>query len=273
MLLNLIHVFIIVFYCFSVLGYFYDFIQNNQKVNRWSFWLLSIVWILQVTFIILRMLEFDRLPLMTIFEGLFFYSWLLVTFSLVINHLFRVDFLVFFLNVIGFALMAISIFAPAGDISPQLAELLIFELLVIHVVVVLLSYGSFTLSVSFSIMYIVQHQMLKQKKWGKRLGRFDNLTKLERSSFIFTIIGFPLMLTGLILGIVYTWITFDSVPWFDPKVVTSFLVLLVYGGYLFQRVVRGVRGYNLALFNAGAFLVLLINYFLSNAFSDFHLWY
>ncbi|MFA9558633.1 inner membrane protein YpjD [Evansella sp. AB-rgal1] len=272
MFIHILYLIIIVIYALSVLGYFIDFIQNNQKVNRIAFWLLSIVWVLQVIFIIIRTIEYNRLPVMTTFEGMILYSWILVTFSLIISRLYRVEFLVLFVNLIGFAIMAISLSTPAGDVSPQLTEIIIMELLVIHVVILLLSYGTFTLSFAFSFLYTLQHQMLKKKRWGKRMGRIGNLDRLERFSYLFTQIGFPLMLLGIILGIVWSWVKFGMIPWLDPKVLTSFLVLLVYGIYLFQWVVKKRRGYTLALLNVAGFLVLLINYFLSSSFSDFHMW-
>ncbi|WP_280769812.1 cytochrome C assembly family protein [Salipaludibacillus daqingensis] len=270
--LNLLYILIIVFYCLSVLGYFIDFIQNNQKVNRVAFWLLSIVWIMQLLFLIMRAMEFSRLPIMTIFEGMFFYAWILVTFSLVINKLYRMDFLVFIVNLIGFSILTVSLFAPAGDVSSQLAELLILELLIIHVVILLLSYAMFTLSFSFSMLYFFQHQMLKRKRWGEKMERTGNLSNLEKRSYMFTLIGVPLMLIGLILGIIWAWVKFEMIPWYDLKVLSSFVLLGVYGVYLFQYQVKNRRGYSLALLNIAAFLVLLINYFLSSSFSQFHIW-
>ncbi|MDQ0256485.1 HemX protein [Evansella vedderi] len=272
MLLNILYVSIIILYALSVLGYFIDFIQNSQKVKRIAFWLLSIVWVFQLSFIIIRTIEYNRLPLMTIFEGMFLYSWIIVSFSLYISRFYRVDFLVLLVNVIGFSILTISVFAPAGDVSPQLAELMITELLVIHVTLLLLSYALFTLSFSYSILYFLQHHMLKRKKWNKRMGRIGNLSKLEKYSFSFTLIAFPLMLLGIILGVVWAWLKFHMIPWFDLKVLSSFVVLFVYGFYLFQWTVKKRRGYSLALLNIAAFLVLLINYFLSSSFSNFHIW-
>lgn len=270
--LNLLYILIILFYCLSVMGYFIDFIQNNQKVNRIAFWLLSIVWILQLSFLLLRAAEYSRFPVMTIFEGMFFYSWILVTLALVINKFFRMDFLVFVLNVVGFSVLTISLFVPAGDVSSELADLLILELLVMHVGILLLSYGMFTVSFASSVLYFLQHHMLKKKQWGDKMIRTGNLSLLEKRSFQATLAGFPLMLTGVILGIVWAWTTFENFPWNDAKVLSSFVVLIVYGCYLFQYQVKKKRGYGVALLNIAAFLVLLINYFLSSSFSQFHLW-
>ena len=270
--INALYILIILFYCMSVLGYFIDFMQNNQKVNRLAFWLLSIVWILQLAFLITRYIQFDRLPIMTLFEGMFFYAWILVTISLVINRIYRTDFLVFFINIIGFSVMAVSMLAPAGDVTDRLAELFVFELLVIHVVVLMISYGMFTIGFAFSALYFLQHQMLKKKQWNERMTRTGNLQTLERGSYTCSLIGFPLLLTGLILGLVYAWVTLDELPLTDIKVISSFIVLIVYGIYLFKYKVKRQRGFQLAQFHIGAFLVLLVNYFLSSSFSEFHFW-
>ncbi len=271
-MLNFLYIATIIFYCLSVIGYFIDFLHNNQKVNRISFWLLSIVWILQTVFFILRMIEFNRFPVMTSFEGLFFFAWIIVSVSLVINWFFKVDFFVFFTNIFGFAIMTFSIFTPTGDISPALQELLISELLFIHVTLILLSYGAFTFAFIFSIMYYYQHQMLKKKQFGKRLFRFGDLSRSEHLAFMFTMLGFPLLLMGLILGFIWAALSLGDVPWFDIKIIASVIVLVVYGFYLYKRVVKEIRGYSLVLLNIAGFLLILINYFLPNALSTFHLW-
>lgn len=71
--------------------------HNNQRANRVAFWLLLFVWILQSSFLIIYIMEMNRFPILTIMEGLYFYSWVLVTFSLVINKWLEIDFIVFLL--------------------------------------------------------------------------------------------------------------------------------------------------------------------------------
>lgn len=272
-MLNILYIVTVILYCLSVIGYFVDFLHNNQKVNRISFWLLSVVWLLQTIFFVLRMIEFNRFPILTSFEGLFFFAWIIVSVSLVINWFFKVDFFVFFTNIFGFAIMAISVFVPTGDVPQALQELLIAELLFIHVTLILLAYGSFTFAFIFSLMYYYQHRMLKMKRWGKRLFRFGDLSKSEHLAFMFTMLGIPLLLMGVILGLIWAAITLETMPWLDAKVLTSFLVLIVYGYYMYKRVVKKVRGYTLVMINIAGFLLVLINYFLSGSLSNFHLWY
>ncbi|TLS39417.1 cytochrome c biogenesis protein [Pseudalkalibacillus caeni] len=263
----------IILYALSVLGYFIDFLQNNRKANQLAFWLLSIVWGLQTIFLVIQVIKIGGFPILTPFEGLFFYAWVIVTLSLLINWFFRVDFFVFFANVLGFIIMAINLFAAKGEASFVLKEQLMSELSIIHITMAFISYGAFSLAFIFSIMYLIQYQMLKEKKWGKRLQRFGNLSYLEKMAYLCSMVGVPLLLLSLILGVVWASIKVADFSWLDAKVIISFIVLLAYSTYLYQKVGRGIEGKSLALWNVGAFLIVLINVFLSGTLSDFHFWY
>jgi HemX protein len=260
----------IIIYALSVLGYFIDFLQNNRKVNKAAFWLLSIVWIMQSTFLASQVITTGEFPILTKAEGLYFYAWVLVTFSLIINRIFRVDFFVFFTNVLGFIIMTLHLFAPISHNSSMLSEQLVSELLVIHITIAILSYGAFTLSFIFSVMYLLQYQMLKKKKWGKRLLRLGDLSKLDRFAFILNMTGVPMLLLSLILGTIWAYIQIDGFQLFDAKVVGSFTVLIVYSLYLYLRVGKKIQGKLIVHLNIGAFLVLLINFFLFGSLSNFH---
>lgn len=267
-----IHLISIILYCLSVIGYFIDFLLNNRKVNRLAFWLLSIVWLLQTTFFVMRMFELARLPIITPFEGLFFYAWLLVTLSLILNWFFPIDFFSFFTNIVGFVMMALTIFMPNADVPIELSELLISELMMIHISMIIFSYATFTLAFVSSLMYMIAHQMLKKKRWGKRLLRFGSLEKLDKFSFLLVMTGLPIFALGLILGFIWAAIQLPNLPWLDAKVISSIIVVIIYAVYMYKRTVKLNRGYQMALFNIAAFLIILINYFLSSKFSSFHLW-
>ncbi|MGQ0414723.1 cytochrome C assembly protein, partial [Bacillus sp. HC-TM] len=46
------HIAIILYAC-SISLYFIDYFQSNRKANRFAFWLLAIVWVLQSIFMLL----------------------------------------------------------------------------------------------------------------------------------------------------------------------------------------------------------------------------
>ncbi|PRR93398.1 MULTISPECIES: cytochrome c biogenesis protein [unclassified Bacillus (in: firmicutes)] len=257
-------------YALSVLFYFIDFLQHNRKAGKMAFWLLSIVWLLQTVYMFYIMMETDRFPVLNVAEGLYFYTWVLVTLSLVLTKVLRVEFIVFFTNVIGFSLMAIHTFTPSDLHSAELTGKLTSELLVIHITMAILSYGAFSLSFAFSLLYLFQYRLLKKKKWGKWLLRIEDLSKLDHMAYVLNIIGVPMLLLSLILGIIWAYISYDTLYWTDAKVLGSFIMLFLYGLYLYIRLVRNMQGKIVALWNVGSFLVLMINYFLLGSLSTFH---
>ena len=94
---------------------------------------------------------------MTVLEGLYFYVWVLITLSLGINRLLKVDFIVFFTNVIGFAFMVMHTFTPLFE-SAVMSEHLVSELLLLHITMAIISTGHlpyhlfFPVSICFSII-------------------------------------------------------------------------------------------------------------------------
>lgn len=265
-----VYEFILLLYGLSLIGYFIDFVQTNRKANQFAFWLLSMVWVLQTFFLLNQVLQEENFPVMTVYDGLYFYTWILVTFSLMINRFFRVDFLVFFTNVVGFLIMLLHIFTRArADLQNQGIEL-VNEMLVVHISLAILSYGFFTVSFIFSILYLLQYRLLKEKKWNAKLFRLGDLEKLDQFSYMAIMLGVPLLLIALILGITWGYVSPDIFYWYDSKTLGSILVLVVYIVYLVLRVLKGYQGRAIALFNAAAFLFLLINFFLFGTLSNFH---
>ncbi|AJD91679.1 cytochrome C [Jeotgalibacillus malaysiensis] len=267
-----LHEVMIILYAISVLLYFMDYVQRDQKANRVAFWLLSIVWVLQTIFLFLYMFRTGRFPVLTLFEGIYFYAWVLLTLSLVLNRLMKIDFTVFFVNLIGFTFMAIHTFAPVQASTEAAAERLMSELLLIHITMAIVSYAAFSISVVFSILYLLQYRLLKQKKWGQKLQRITDLAKLEKGSVILNSIGFPLLLLSLILGVQWAVVSLPTVLWYDIKISGSFLLLAIYGVFLYRRFGKGQSGKSLALFNTAAFGCLLINFLLGSRLSSFHFW-
>ncbi|MDQ0174342.1 cytochrome c biogenesis protein CcsA [Bacillus chungangensis] len=273
LLMTRLHELMIVLYSISILLYFIDFWHQNQKANRSAFWLLAIVWILQTIFLFLYMVRTGRFPVLTLFEGLYFYAWVLISFSLIVNRVLKIDFIVFFINMLGFIFMAIHTFAPTQMPTVAMAEKLVSELLLIHIMMALLSYAAFSFSFVFSCLYLLQYHLLKEKKWGPRLWRLSDLEKLGKMSYVLNAIGVPMLLLSLILGLQWALIKLSNFYWYDPKITGSFILLIVYNIFLYFYTRKKIFGKSLAIFNIAAFLLLLVNFFFISQVSLFHFWY
>ncbi|HLG26950.1 MAG TPA: cytochrome c biogenesis protein CcsA [Paenisporosarcina sp.] len=268
-----LHEGMVILYAISLVFYFIDYLDKDSKAHRIAFWLLSTVWLLQTVFLVLYIVETKRFPILTLFEGIYFYAWLMITLSIVLHLTYRVMVPVFFLNVIGFIFITIHTFAPVQIEQSPVGETLLSELLIIHITFAILSYVAFSLSFVFSTLYHILYRLLKKKKWTKQFGKLPSLGQTEKGMTVSIVTGIPFLLVSLILGLQWAYVSINEFSLIDVKIIGSFVLLFIYG-YLFYRRQKGtLQGTSYAWGHVYAFLLVLINFFLGSRLSEFHFWY
>jgi HemX protein len=261
---------ILYIYALSLLFYFSDFVGPNRKAKRMGTGLLIFVWVLQTIYIVFNIVQLRVHFVFTLFEALLLFSWLMVTLSLILNRFFRIEPLVFFANVIGFAVLALHFFShPLGTPEIQTGQAL-NELLFIHVVLAVSSYAAFSFAAILSGMYLFLHRQLKEKNWSPAMKRMPSLEKIETYAFYSILSGFPLLLLSLVLGLIFIALRGENSLLLDPKVVHSIFVLLIYLAYLILRKFSQSSGSRLAWWNMGAFAFMIVNFLVINLLSGFH---
>lgn len=234
--------------------------------------LLVLVWIMQTVFFIMRAVKLEYIPVIGMFDTLFLISWFMLSFSLVMYFFVRFDLLVFFVNIIAFTILLFSFFSDSSVPLIETGWNIEDELLFLHILLAISSYSVFLVGAIFSAMYLFLHHKLKIKQLSIVMRRMPSLDKIEIHIFRTVVIGSPLLISSLALGMIWiVWIG-DIRMLFDPKVFNSFLILAAYGFYLVQRMTRYSSGNKLALWNLAAFSMVLINFIISNYFSEFHQW-
>ena len=143
----------IILYALSIVLYFTDYFYKNVQFRRVAFWFVSIVWVFQTLFLVLFIVETKRFPILSLYEGVFFYAWLLTSLSIVLHCIARVDLPVFFINVLSFIFVTIHLFSPQTA-EQIVGESLISEMLLIHISFAIVSYAVF--SVAFVFYTLVQ---------------------------------------------------------------------------------------------------------------------
>src|SRR5690625_2853502 len=101
--------FILLIHSLSLIGYIMYFISSNWKIKRVSFWLFVTVWTMQTISIIFEMFVTKSFPIMNLNDGIYFYAWILLTFTFMLNRFLQVHFIVLFANVFAYFMMALSI--------------------------------------------------------------------------------------------------------------------------------------------------------------------
>ncbi|GIP31344.1 inner membrane protein YpjD [Paenibacillus sp. J2TS4] len=261
---------IIYIYALSLLFYFSDFVGANRSAKRMGTGLLIFVWVLQTIYFFF---EFKTVHVFTNFETLFFFSWVLVTVSLVINRFFSIELLVFFVNLVGFAILALNFFSDNTVSTALKGWQIADELLFIHVSLAIGSYAAFTISAILSVMYLFLHGQLKDKKWSRTMRRIPSLEKIEKYTYVAVVAGIPLLMLALSLGIVWIVLQGEVRLLLDPKVLNSLFILALYAYHLLLKLSLKASGYRLAQWNLFSFFLVLVNFFILNRFSIFHSWF
>ncbi|HSP21238.1 MAG TPA: cytochrome c biogenesis protein CcsA [Planococcus sp. (in: firmicutes)] len=268
-----LHEAMVILYAVSLVFYFFDYLYKEKRASRIAMTLLGVVWLLQTVFLTLYIIETQRFPILTLFEGIYFYAWLLVTLSLVLRIFYRFDFAVFFLNIIGFIFMTIHTFAPVQIERSPVGEALVSELLLIHITFAILSYVAFSLSFVFSALHMVLYRLLKKKKWTKQWSSLPSLGQTEQGMTISILTGISLLFVSLVLGLQWAYISLEQFSLLDVKIIGSFILLIVYSILLYRHRKGALNGSSYAMAHIYAFLLLLVNFFLGSRLSEFHFWY
>ena len=263
--------FMIIIYAISLCLYFFDYLKKNMLVRRTAFWFISAVWVLQTSFLILFMLEEKRFPILTLFEGIYFYGWLLTSLSIVLHCIARVDIPVVFMNIIGFIFVTITLFNSEGSAN-SLSDIIVSEMLMIHISLAILSYAMFTLTFVFSMLYLILYRLLKDKKFTGIWSRLPSLGQTSNWMNNSILVGVPVLFISLILGLEWAWLTIDKVSLFDIKIVSSFVLTVIYLTLFFLYRSGKLVGTTFAWVNIYVYLGVVINFFLGNSLSKFHLW-
>lgn len=254
-------------YGWSLVLFFVDAMQPRRSVNRSAVALLFIAFSLETLFLLIRLYALGYMPVYSPFDATLLVSWLVLLVALCINAFFRLDILLFFVNMVGFTLIAADTF---GHQTQQSGVYNQADLLVIHITTALISYAAFCLNLIFSVMYLVQNHVLKTKQWSPLFLRLPPLERLDAYAYRSALVGFPLLTVAIVLGSVWEQFTRGYISWLDVKFLTTVVVWVLYGTYLTVRAKSGWGSEVLARLAVVCFLVVLANFWLAGQLSGFH---
>ena len=152
--------------------------------------------------------------------------------------------------------------------------------LVVHIAFLLAAYASLAFSMVASFLYLVQERRLKSRfavvatagrgtGQGQFLDRLPPLDTLERIAHSTLLFGFPCMTLGLLVGSLLAQESVGAAYFFDPKVLLSFAMWMLYVVLLHIRRSAGLRGRRAAYLSSAVFVVMLVVW-AANQFSQVH---
>ena len=171
-----------------------------------------------------------------------------------------------------FPLVFLMTFASAVTQNPPQfsSDLLKSWWLYLHIALIFAGYAALFLSCGASFLYLLQERQLKSRQPSGLLARLPALATIDDIGYRSLLWGFPFMTLGLIAGsIVVARANLGFNYFFDPKIVLSILMWLVYIVLIYTRVSSGWRGRRAAYLSTTAFVIALVVW-AANVFSRVH---
>jgi cytochrome c-type biogenesis protein CcsB len=143
--------------------------------------------------------------------------------------------------------------------------------LVIHVLVAILATGFFTISGALSAVQLLQHRRERAIAAGRPsrlrlLTTVPDAARLENLAYRVAIVGFILWTFTLIAGAIWANHAWGRYWGWDTKEVWTFIIWVIYAGYIHARATRGWRGTRSSWLALIGYAAVLFNFGIVNVF-------
>ena len=260
-----------------------SFLSKSGKLcsivaNGLLFFILCSRWILEGYF-----------PLSNLYESLLFLTWTLLTLYLYIESQTKT-------KIIGAILIPVALLtngfgnltlSPEMQKASPLIPALQSNWLMMHVSMMLLSYGTLIMGSLLCLLFLVVSQyqevdfkeineiskpfynimvdyyefnILDSKNSTSELGKLKLLQSLDNWSYRIIGLGFPFLTIGIIAGGVWANEAWGSYWSWDPKETWALITWLVFATYLHARFTKGWEGRKTAILGGVGFFVIWICY-------------
>ncbi|HEY4576382.1 MAG TPA: c-type cytochrome biogenesis protein CcsB [Yaniella sp.] len=151
---------------------------------------------------------------------------------------------------------------PVGNVQPALQS----WWMVTHVSVAVIATGIFSLTFAMSILQLSKQRTEKHNTLSGFLRLVPSSLALENWSYRLNAIGFVLWTFTLMAGSIWAEQAWGRYWNWDAKEVWTFVIWVIYAGYLHARATRGWTGTRSAWLNITGFLALVFNYTIVNVY-------
>ena len=238
-------------------------ISVMQRIARG---LLVAGWLVHLIGTLLRGIAAERVPWSNMFE--FGLTSTLLIVGVYLGSLFWRDLGYLGAFVSGFVLLSLGVvtvnfYVDVVPLPPALQS----WWLVIHVFVASLATAFFALGAGVSLFQLVSERLDQDGLGGSGLfGSLPDAKALESVAYRLYVIGFVLWTFTLIAGAIWAERAWGRYWGWDVKEVWTFIIWVVFAGYIHARATRGWRGSRSAWLGLTGFAAVLFNYGVVNIF-------
>lgn len=259
-------------YLTSFAVYLYDFFKERKSVSNVKRIILFITIIVHVSYLIARTVEYDHPPITSKFE-----IFSIIACSIAFSY-FILELLTDIRGTGAFIILFSVLFQVVSSIfiepNYKVPEVLRNRLLGLHVISALLGYSGIIISAVYGILFWLLYHNLKENRFGLVFNRLPSLEILEKLSFYAAVIGFILLTTAIVIGIIWLPKAFPDFSYLDPKLTGTLFVWLVYGVGITSKWIANLYGKKFIIFSLIGFVVAIASLIVTNTLArTFHSFY
>lgn len=244
--------------------------QPRSRALRIGFSLTVLAFALHLAATVLRGIGAERVPWANMYEFALTATCAIVLIFLLVQFFVDLRFLgalITGLTVLFLGLTKINFYVEIVPLQPALDS----YWLVIHILVAVLAVGFLTLSFGLSVLQLMQTRREARIAAGEPGGlgflvSFPRAVRLEDLAYRLAIIGFVFWTFTLIAGSIWAERAWSRYWGWDTKEVWTFVIWVLYAGFIHARATRGWRGARSAWLNVIAYSAVIFNFTIVNVF-------
>lgn len=245
-------------------------VRTRRPAARTGIALMLVGAVLHLSAAMLRGVAAGRVPWANMYEFAMTGTLIMVVVFLV--ALTRIDLRFLGAPIAGFVVLLLGIATVSFHVAVSpLPPALQSYWLVMHVLVAMLGTGFFTLAGALSVAQLLQVRRVRRVESGhqdrlKLLATIPDADRLENLAYRISVVGFILWTFTLIAGAIWADHAWGRYWGWDTKEVWTFIIWVVYAGYLHARATLGWRGTGSAWLNVIGYACILFNFGVVNVF-------
>lgn len=244
--------------------------RPGSRALRIGFALTILAFVFHAVATVMRGIEAERVPWSNMYEFALTATLAIVGIFLIVNIWVDIRFIGVFVT--GLVLLFLGVtrvnyYVPVVPLPPALES----YWLVIHIIVAILAVGFFSLAFALSLVQLLQSR--RQRRLDASLPSKTNFLKsfptsdaLENLAYRVAIIGFVFWTFTLIAGAIWAEHAWGRYWGWDVKEVWTFVIWVLYAGYIHARATRGWRGDRSAWLSIVAYAAVVFNFAIVNVF-------
>jgi cytochrome c-type biogenesis protein CcsB len=241
--------------------------RRGTRFERVGMAMTVLALVLHVGSVVLRGIAADRVPWGNMFEFSLTGTALIILIFLLVQFWQNLKFLGVFitgLTIILLGIGTVNYYVPVRPLVPALES----YWLVIHVFVAIAGTGFFALGAGLAVAQLVQTYRQGRGPTGKLrfMATLPDADRLEVLTYRVLLVGFVLWTFTLIAGAIWAERAWGRYWGWDTKEVWTFIIWVVYAGYIHARATRGWRGARSSWLALIGFAAVMFNFSVVNVF-------